>query len=94
MTIYKKKKVKFVLSHFLKPICAWRSRCSPAHKKLVAIVDLYFDASSVRTAGTHSRVVQATVCLKRSGVRAGALWPLVQRPDIIFDYSAQGAVKA
>ena len=30
---------------------------------------------------------------ENSGVRAGALWPLVQRPDIIFvDSSAQGAV--
>ena len=86
--------MKCVLPHFLKPIFAWGTRCSPAQKKLVAIVDLYFDASSVRPGVTHSRVVQATVCLERSGVRAGASWPLVQRPDIILvDYSAQGGVK-
>ena len=55
-----------------------------------------FDTSSIRSAATRSRV--AEWCMRRfaskdeihhvsqenSGVRAGAFWPLVQRPDIIL----------
>ena len=73
------------------------------HQKLIAIVDLYLMHHKLETAVTQSRVVHARFASKKeihhlsyenSGVRAGALWPVVQRPGIIFvDSSAQEAVK-
>ena len=71
-------------------------------QKLVAIVDLFLMHHKLelqkhiaewcmrRFASTNEMYISE----ENSGVRAGALWSLVQRPDISFvDSLAQGAVK-
>ena len=96
------KKVKCFLSHSPKPICAGGVEVLAGPQKLVAIVDLFLMHHKLelqkhiaewcmrRFASTNEMYISE----ENSGVRAGALWSLVQRPDISFvDSLAQGAVK-